>query len=469
MADPLALPDTPDPAGALSEIGHLKQTNLAVTEALRSVEAMAWLDIDPASDLAEVCQVLAGKVRDTGDIRHVGIFLMNPDTFQFDLTLSVPEEAAPQVRREFEEQIGAGMIGWTVRERRLAVVPALTLPAGAGEQSIILLPVSTPRQVWGLVICFCAHGHERLPQNTLRLLNIVANHFGMALENAALLRTLSDQNRNLESIVQARSAELLAKKKDLEEACADLRRMDAAKNDFISLVAHELRTPLTGILSFSEFLAEEGLSPEEIKEFAGSIHREATRLHRLVNDVLDLAKMEAGKLSYTYDDEDLNEVAELSLTSIAAAARKRNIRISLQKAPGLPSLRLAHDRIQQVILNMLSNAMKYSDDGGEIIIKTEAQADGVCLSVQDFGAGIAARDIPKVFNKFEQIEDVKHHSEGTGFGMPIAKNIVEVGHKGKMWVTSEGRGKGSTFYFTLPRQAAAAVGTESREAPGKET
>ncbi len=176
-----------------------------------------------------------------------------------------------------------------------------------------------------------------------------------------------------------------------------------------------------------------------------------------MNDVLDLAKMEAGKLVYRCTKEDLNELAALCMNMMLGQAAKRNIELKFERCESLPQVTLAPDRIQQVIQNMLSNAIKYSEENSEVILTTRDMPDAVVFEVSDFGMGIAARDIPKVFNKFERIEDVKHHAGGTGFGMPIAKNIIEVGHGGKMWVESGGRGKGATFYFIIPKDHKAAM------------
>jgi len=435
-----------------SEVTRLREMTSAFTEALRSVEAMAWYDIAPTSDIREICQSLVGKIQDTGNIRQMGVFLTNPETFEFSPGLMVPEESADRIREEFEKQLAGGMIGWTVRERRLTAVPSLTAPQdGEDGRSVIIFPISTTRQVWGIAICFTAYDTDELPQNALRLLNIVANHFGMALENASLLNELTGQNRDLEVEVQKRTAELSGKNKALEEAYEELRKVDSAKDDFISLVAHELRTPLTSILSFSEFLGEEGLSPEEVKEFSTSIRQEATRLHLLVNDVLDLAKMEAGKLTYRYSEEDINTLVDLCVNGMAGHAAKRNIELRIEKDEKTPPISLAPDRIQQVLQNMISNAIKYSEENTQVTVVTRDEPDSVRVEVRDQGMGIAARDIPKVFNKFERIEDVKHHAGGTGFGMPVAKSIIEAGHGGKMWVESEGRGKGAVFYFILPK------------------
>ena len=448
-APPIAV--APRPPG-LDELGLLRSAHREVTESLRRVEALTALDLDPAGDPAALCRVLVGEVSHVEDIRRMGVFLMNPATLEFEPAYAVPPEASPLIAAEFEQQLAAGEVGRAVRERR--PVPALPLGPEDDEdpdRSAILFPIATPRQVWGLVLCLSPRDCDELPRNMLRLLTIVTNYAGMVIENASLLRTLSDQNRNLEQIVADRSAELLAKRQDLETANDRLRRIDAARSEFVSLLAHELRTPLTSILSLSEFLTEDGLSPAEVRDFAGSIRSEADRLRRLADDVLDLSRMEAGKMVYRYRTDDLNLLAARSVESLRPVARQRGITLHFEPSPGLPLVSLASERIQQVILNILSNALKFSPDGSEVTVATAQDAATVRLRVTDHGLGIAARDLPRVFNRFEQIERLDHHSKGAGCGMAISRGIIEEGHGGRIWVESEGRGKGSTFHFAIPK------------------
>lgn len=431
---------------------RLRAEHREVSESLRRVEALTALDLDPAGDPAALCRVMVREVSNVDDIRHIGVFLMNPATMEFDLAYAVPPDATARIHSEFENQLSAGEVGRAVRERRPVPGPPLASEGRNGpDRSVVLFPIATARQVWGLVLCLSPRECDDLPRNLLRLLTIVTNYAGIVIENASLLRKLSEQNRDLEHIVAERSAELLARRKDLEAANERLRRIDAARSDFVSLLAHELRTPLTSILSLSEFLSEDALSPAEVRDFAGSIRSEADRLRRLADDVLDLARMEAGKMVYRYREDDLNLLAAQCIDNLRPVAWPRQITLRFDPDPALPAVPMASDRIQQVILNILGNALKFSPDGSEVAVTTTQNTDFVGLSVADHGPGIAARDIPRVFNRFEQIERLDLHSKGAGCGMAISRSIIEEGHGGRIWVQSEGRGKGSTFHFTVPR------------------
>jgi len=245
--------------------------------------------------------------------------------------------------------------------------------------------------------------------------------------------------------------ELSRKNRELELAYQELKRVDGMKDDLISLVGHELRAPLSNILGYSEFLTEDTLPGGEIMEFSRIIHQESLRLARLVNDILDLSRMEAGKLVYHYVPFALNRVIENAAAACQSDFQAKRQRLVLELDPALPELEFDPDRIQQVVVNMLNNASKYSPEETRILVKSQNSPGGTRVEVQDQGIGIAAENTVKVFSKFEQIEDVRKHSVGAGLGMPIAKLIIEDGHGGSIGFESEGLGHGSTFYFVLPQ------------------
>ncbi len=237
-----------------------------------------------------------------------------------------------------------------------------------------------------------------------------------------------------------------------------LREIDAMKNDFISLVSHELRTPLTSIMAYSETLLLEGMveTEEERREYLEIIHSEGERLSRLINDVLDLTKMESGRLEYLYEDHDINDVIHTALAPSNSLIQKKSLTLETRLAEGLPTIKLDADRITQVLTNFLSNAVKFTPEGGTITVTSMEtppeegqQVATVTVSVADTGIGIAPEDLNRVFSKFEQIEHIDHHSTGTGLGMPICKQIIEEGHAGKIWIQSE-VDKGTTVCFRIP-------------------
>lgn len=247
-------------------------------------------------------------------------------------------------------------------------------------------------------------------------------------------------------------ADLEKKNRELAEAYMELKNLDRMKDDVLSLVGHELRAPLANILGYSEFLKEWDLAEEEKENFVRIIYQESQRLSRLVNDILDLTRMEAGRMSYHYVTDSVNRVVQAAMDSLSADAENKRIRLEAELDDQVENMEFDPDRIQQVVTNIVHNAIKFTEPGKRIKAWTENVEGGVRVSIADQGAGIDPEDAHKVFEKFEQIEQVDHHSEGAGLGMPIAKQIVEEGHGGKIWFESPGRNQGTVFRFVIPER-----------------
>lgn len=266
---------------------------------------------------------------------------------------------------------------------------------------------------------------------------------------------------HLDSRSQATGHVVICRDLGLSREVSKLREVDALKNDFLSLVSHELRTPLTSILAYTEALMMEGMveEPEDRKEYLGIIYKEGERLTRLINDVLDLAKMEAGKMDYIYGENQINDIIRGAVSNSSASAKKKNHTIEIFLEEPLPEVRCDYDRIMQVMMNLLSNSIKYTPDSGYIRISTslvhlhkskgEVAFPAVRVEVEDNGVGISQENVNKVFSRFEQIESMDHHSDGTGLGMPICQMIIEQGHSGTIGLEST-LGEGSKFFFTVP-------------------
>jgi signal transduction histidine kinase len=249
--------------------------------------------------------------------------------------------------------------------------------------------------------------------------------------------------------------------KRLRKALDDLRTLDKAKDEFLSLVTHELKTPLTSITACAEVLTGEVQLPEQTrKKFTRIIRDESERLTRLINEVLDYSRLSAGSLPIHFRQVNLIRLLERSVLQHLPAADKEKILLKFIQPdpadPRLQSVRADPDRIQQVMTNLLSNALKFTSSGGsvsvsvETLVKTSSgrKSDFAEVRVSDTGIGIAPQDREKVFERFAQAGKMEHHSEGTGLGLPIAQGIVQE-HGGKIWFTSN-PGKGTSFYFTLP-------------------
>jgi len=228
------------------------------------------------------------------------------------------------------------------------------------------------------------------------------------------------------------------------EHTAELGR---AKDEMVAVVSHELRTPLASIVGFAELLATREVTPAQRKEYLAVMLQEGRRLTALVNDFLDLRRFEGGRLSMRFAPADIKA---LITRAVDLFSEPGGTAIVMSLQDDLPLVRVDGDAMFRVIANLLSNARKYSPLGGDIVIGARAVDGMVEVSVQDKGLGIPAEALPQLFGKFFRVESPDRGSiGGTGLGLAICKNIVE-SHGGKIGVRSDGAGKGSLFYFTLP-------------------
>ncbi|HEV3405558.1 MAG TPA: PAS domain-containing sensor histidine kinase [Candidatus Dormibacteraeota bacterium] len=226
---------------------------------------------------------------------------------------------------------------------------------------------------------------------------------------------------------------------------AGLERLNQLKSEFVSLVSHEFRTALVGISGFSEMIRDEEVNLDEAKAYAGDINKEAERLNRMINDMLDLDRIEAGRLTLHIDSVDLNDLLSSAAERVRAGSEHHWVTCKFE---GDPIVRCDPDRVAQVALNLLSNAVKYSPDGGDVTITTALRNGEVQVSIRDHGVGIAPEFMQKLFSRYERYEKTSGKIIGTGLGLALAKQIVEM-HGGTIAVTSE-PGEGSDFHFTLP-------------------
>lgn len=243
--------------------------------------------------------------------------------------------------------------------------------------------------------------------------------------------------------------EIAAKKVELEAANRKLKELDRIKSDFVANVAHEFRTPLTIIKGNIDMVIKGRLGDitAEQKEMMDGAVKVANRLSRLVNDLLDISKIESGKMQLKKEKLNINKIIEENLIAFGKIMKDKKQVLQKELAKDMPDIHADLDKITQVFVNLLSNAIKYSPEGGTITVKSINLEREIMVEVSDTGEGIAPENIDKIFDKFTRVTAEK--KEGTGLGLPIAKDIVVL-HKGRMWVKSEAK-KGSQFYFTLPK------------------
>ncbi len=273
-------------------------------------------------------------------------------------------------------------------------------------------------------------------------------------------------HEHIEELAEARSS-MLNMMEDLDKAKEFAEEATKAKSEFLANMSHELRTPLNSILGFSDVMKNEMAGPvtDPQKEYLNDIHESGVFLLDLINDILDLSKIEAGKMELDLSQFDLKTLIEGSLVMFKEKAMKHRIKVAIDIDEGISDINADERKIKQVVFNLLSNAMKFTPDGGSVSVTAQVSKDRkdyIEISIEDSGIGISPEDQKRLFQPFQQLESTltKEH-QGTGLGLNLCKKIVEL-HDGMIWVKSE-VGKGSEFAFVIPRTN---LNGEKREGQG---
>jgi signal transduction histidine kinase len=225
-------------------------------------------------------------------------------------------------------------------------------------------------------------------------------------------------------------------------------------------MSHELRTPLNAVIGFSEVLQDRlfGELNEKQAEYVADIHGSGRHLLALINDILDLSKIEAGRMELQVSSFALSDVLENAVALARERATRQGISLGLEVDPSAGVIEADDRKLKQVLFNLLTNALKFTARGGQIDVSARGDGDEVLVSVRDDGIGIAAADQARIFEEFQQVGQ-SQLQEGTGLGLALSRRFVEL-HGGRLWVESE-PGQGSTFTFTLPRTQAPRPGAET--------
>ena len=272
-----------------------------------------------------------------------------------------------------------------------------------------------------------------------------------ALENAN--GELQRMTTDLDHIVRQRTRMLAESESQLRKKNAELARMNRTKSEFISIAAHELRTPLTSIVGYLDLIQQGRLGgvPDPLKRPHASLYRNAQRLKRLVEDMLDVSRLEIGRMRLKRAQRSLDDVARGAIAELEAFAAQKKHRIEFEPG-GVDDLAIDADKIHQVVANLLANSIKYTPEGGFILVATARAGDLALLRVRDNGIGIPAASIERLFEPFSEVTAPEHHTSGgpdsAGLGLYIARGIVEL-HGGDITVASE-EGRFTEFTVKLP-------------------
>jgi signal transduction histidine kinase len=277
---------------------------------------------------------------------------------------------------------------------------------------------------------------------------------GLADELNGMAASLQASVQSLEQKVEERTRELQRALAELSRKGRQLEVASEHKSEFLANMSHELRTPLNAIIGFSQVLRQRLFGPinEKQEEYLDDILSSGNHLLSLINDVLDLSKVEAGQVELEVASLSLREALERGVVMVREPATKHGVRLSLELTPGVDLVEGDERRLRQVIFNLLSNAVKFTPEGGEVVVATASRDHEVLISVTDTGPGIPLEDHERIFEEFQQTDVGVRQREGTGLGLALSKRLVEL-HGGRIWVESE-PGHGSRFVFTLPAKEA---------------
>jgi len=408
-------------------------------ELARSVEELKALGevgqaVSSTLDLQKVLFTIVAHAVELSGTESGAIYEFDEKTEQFQLraTHRMSKELIKALR-EAGSKLGKTAVGRAGVNREAVQVPDILKEANYPLRDIIvrdgfraLLAVPLLREdrlIGGLVVRRKAAGE--FPARVVDLLQTFATQSALAIQNARLFRELEEKGRELE----------IASKH---------------KSEFLANMSHELRTPLNAILGYTELILDKiyGEVTEKVQEVLGRLEKNGRHLLGLINDVLDLSKIEAGRLRLSLSEYSMAEVVQTVFTSIEALAAEKKLELKVMVPTDLTTGKGDEQRIAQVLLNLLGNAIKFTEQG-EVSVEVTVSNEMFLVSVSDTGPGISEAEQKRIFEEFQQADSSSTREKGgTGLGLSIAKGIIEM-HGGRIWVEST-LGKGSTFRFTLP-------------------
>jgi signal transduction histidine kinase len=390
--------------------------------------------------LEDILEIIVRRVVSTLKAQQASIMLYNPETnlLQTRASYGLESEFAKNARK----RLGEGIAGW-VAERGEAVLLDSSSSAlrshfkrNRNITSALSLPLKVGSRCVGVLNVNRINHPDVFQEHHCDLVQLFAEHVGAVVERAEVMDRLGSRARELEAV-------------NLR-----LNEVNRLKDVFLSTASHELKTPLTSVIGYTELLDDndERLSPEQRREFLGRLRAEASRLLGLIEDILDLSRIESGRLTLRCVSLSVNEVAHAAAETTRALAARHGVELVEHLEPGLPAVVLDEVKMRQVLVNLLTNAVKFSPLKGRIVIATERDGDFVRILVTDQGQGIAPEDAPHLFELFGQGARERGEERGLGIGLHLVKRISEL-HGGHVGVNSR-VGEGSTFWVRLPLQGA---------------
>ena len=429
---------------AIENVRLLNELRARTDDLARSVGELQALGevsqaVNSTLDLETVLTTIVGRAVQLSRTDAGAIYVFDEERQEFRLraTYGMSEEMIVAIT---DRRIGLGdaNIGQATTQRTPIQVPDMRneppspvneIILREGYRALLIIPLLRPDHIVGaLVVRRKAPGE--FPQATIDLLETFADQSVVAIQNARLFSEIEEKGKQLAVASQH-------------------------KSQFLANMSHELRTPLNAILGYTELILDGiyGEAPEKAQAVLKRVESNGRHLLGLINDVLDLSKIEAGQLTLTLTDYSMKDVLYNVFSAVEPLANDKKLGFKVDAQPEMPKGHGDERRLTQVVLNLVGNAIKFSDTG-DVTIKATATNGSFTVAVRDNGPGISTADQGKIFEEFQQADNSATKKKGgTGLGLSISRRIVEL-HGGKLWVESE-LGKGSVFSFTLPVQVEA--------------
>ncbi len=316
-----------------------------------------------------------------------------------------------------------------------------------GVHSFIVAPVEPKEGNKGFLLIGTESNATVITAGDEEIIAVLANQIGQALENARMFDKTWRAQQELERKVEERTREL-------KSALAEVEAVSRRKTEFISAVSHELRTPLTSIKGYASILltGKLGKVPDNLRIRLEKINRHSDELTHLVNDLLDIARIESGRMEMKKEKQDIKNMVAGVADLLSAQLKDKQIEFLIQIPPDAQMALIDHSQINRVFINIIGNAIKFTPEKGKITVMASSSDDRIKVDITDSGCGIPEKAQEAIFEEFYRVDNtINQEVKGTGLGLPLVKHIIEA-HKGKIWVSSKA-GRGSTFSFTLPKKS----------------
>jgi signal transduction histidine kinase len=394
-----------------------KSDSTKQTSRLERLEALLVLGrvLNSTLDLPALLDLIANSARETTDSEASSILLL--DSKSGELYFEAASGSGEAIKRVVVPQ-DSSIAGWVCRSGEPLIIADTSRDTRFYKQadaqtafttrSILAVPLKVKDKTIGCLEAVNKCGSESFSQEDIEILNTLAAQAAVAIQNARLF----------------------------------------AQSDQIADMVHELRTPLTGIVAYSELLLRPNLKPEMVVQFAETINKESTRLAQFINDFLDLARLQSGRTRIAHQPVEMDRLVREVVQLIQPQASQRGLTLTGQVPDNLPLVKGDPERLKQVMINLVSNAIKYNREGGRVEIIVGADDGGMRVQIKDTGKGIPPDALPHLFEKFYRVPDSEGWAQGTGLGLSIVKQLVEA-HGGQIMAESQ-VGVGTTMTFTLP-------------------